>query len=287
MNAGDPNIPVGGTTPQPRGFGHSKRRMWVEIALMLGGIAGLAVGAIWLAGAAASLLLPLVSHEVDIALGKQAWVSAGLSTSRCTDEGPVRYVERLSEPMLKALGQTPYEFQFQVVASPEVNAFALPGGFITVNMGLLEKAESGEEVAAVIAHELQHVLLRHGTQRMLRRMGGTVVMSLIFGGTGVEYPAYLLSELTSLSYDRDEELEADQQGLQLMQTARLDPIGMKSFFERLAKQGGPTPPALLSTHPDPGQRASEAERASKEGGPFEALPPPRNLVCNPPEPSAP
>jgi len=265
--------------PAPEGFGHSNKRIALEIGLFVGGLLLLAGGAIWAAGAASAWLLPVISPKVDVSIGKSAWNSPEFALSRCSNSGPLEYVQQVSKPLIDKLGDSPFQFEFQVVDSKDVNAFALPGGFITVNMGLLEQATSGEEVAAVIAHELQHVLLRHGTRRMLRRMGGFVVMSLIFGGTGVEYPAYLVSELTQLSYDRDEESESDIQGLSLMQQAGIDPLGMKTFFERMAAKADLTPPAVLSTHPDPGDRASRAQEASSSGGPWSKLPPPKDLVC--------
>jgi predicted Zn-dependent protease len=254
--------------------------MATEIALVLAVLLALAGGAIWAAGAASAWLLPFISTEVDVNIGRAAWSSPEFKLNRCSNPAPRAYVEEISRPLLEKLGETPYQFEFQVVDNTEVNAFALPGGFVTVNMGLLNKAESGEEVAAVLAHELQHVLLRHGTKRILRRMGGFVVMSLLFGGTGIEYPAYFISDLTQLSHDRGEESEADAGGLQLMARAGIDPLGMKQFFERVSKESTLTPPALLSTHPDPGDRASRAEQASRSGGPYETLPPPRDLVCN-------
>jgi predicted Zn-dependent protease len=265
--------------PQTTGFGHSNRRVVAEIALIVATLLAVVGGGIWAVGAAGAWLLPFVSTEVDIKIGQSAWSSPQFALSRCDNPAPLEYVKKISRPLLEKLGDTPYQFEFQVVDNPEVNAFALPGGFVTVNMGLLNKAQTGEEVAAVLAHELQHVLLRHGTKRILRRVGGLVMMSMLFGGTGIEYPAYMISDLTQLSHDRDEESEADGRGLELMVRAGIDPLGMKQFFERIAQEATLTPPALLSTHPDPGDRAARAEQASRSGGPFQKLPPPSNLVC--------
>jgi predicted Zn-dependent protease len=89
----------------------------------------------------------------------------------------------------------------------------------------------------------------------------------------------MASDLVSLSYDRDQESEADRRGVELLQKAGIDASGLARFFERLAKSGGPTPPALLSTHPDPGDRA----RWVRDGAPAHAsrsLPPPDGLRCD-------
>jgi Zn-dependent protease with chaperone function len=279
MNPADPNTapPV---DPETGGFGHSKRRFATELAIMVGGLVALAGGAIWAAGALSTVLLPFISTDVDVSLGRQGWDSPELALQRCGNSAPLNYVQQVSAPLIAALGQTPYQFQFQVVSNEEVNAFALPGGFVTVNIGLLQQAQNGDEVAAVIAHELQHVLLRHGTRRMLRQMGGFSVISLLFGGSGAEYPAYWIGQLTSLSYDRNEESQADQGGLLLMQKAKVNPLGMATFFERLQKEGGPNVPALLSDHPDPGDRARLSAEAALSARDWQKLPAPQGLSCN-------
>jgi predicted Zn-dependent protease len=166
------------------------------------------------------------------------------------------------------------------VDSQEVNAFALPGGFVTVNMGLLRAAESGEEIAAVIAHEIQHVERRHGTRRILRELGGTMVLWAVFGGTDIQAPAFLLGQAIGMKYDRDQETESDTLGLELLKKADVDPRGMASFFERLAAESPLNPPELLSTHPDPGNRAERARQAAEGHATFEALPAPTDVVCD-------
>ena len=135
-----PERPIPPESPE-RGFGHSQKRVTIEIVAFVAGLVLLAAGGIWAAGAAASLLLPFISTEVDIGIGRQGWQSPEFSLNRCSDPGPLEYVKKVSAPLLGELGETPYSFEFQVVDNDQVNAFALPGGFITVNMGLLEKAD--------------------------------------------------------------------------------------------------------------------------------------------------
>jgi predicted Zn-dependent protease len=153
---------------------------------------------------------------------------------------------------------------------------------VTVNRGLLEAAETGEEVAGVLGHEIQHALLRHGTKRVLRQLGGTVILALIFGGSDLQGIAQAGNQLTALSYDRGQESEADEHGVRLLVAAGMNPRGLSTFFERLSEDSL-RPPELLSTHPDPGSRAKLVAEAASSGGPFRKLPPPSAAPCHLPD----
>jgi predicted Zn-dependent protease len=255
----------------------SGRRAAIEIGLAVGGLLGGVLLLMWLAGRLASHLTDFVPTDVDRTLGQQAWTLTGVGRE-CASPGPERYVREVVAPLLAALGPTPFEFSFRVIDDEQVNAFALPGGFVTVNMGLLRSAETGGEVAAVLAHELQHVVRRHGTRRVLRQLGGTTALYLLFGGTDFAAPAAILTDLASTAYDRDEEREADRLGLELLRRAGLDPSAMARFFERLA-ESALTPPELLSTHPDPGNRAETAANAARGFKARLTLPAPSGLSC--------
>lgn len=259
------------------GFQPGGSRLLVET--VLGVLAVLALGALAFAfaGRLAAWFVPLVPVSVDRKLGEVSQIQ--LSTLPECPEAAREYVQSLAEPLLAAAGETPFPFQFRVVRDESVNAFALPGGFVTVNSGLLEAAETGEEVAGVLGHEIQHALLRHGTRRMLRQLGGSVVLGLLFGGTDLDSLSRLAGTLTSLSYDRAQESEADVRGVELLLSAGIDPRGLSTFFERLARESSDaTPPELLSTHPDPGARAELTRRAG-EGLRFKPLPPPPQGLC--------
>src|SRR5262249_46207998 len=131
---------------------------------------------------------------------------------------------------------------------------------------------------AVLAHELQHVVRRHGTRRMLRELGTSAVFGAVFGATDVAVPASVVRDFMSNAYDRSEESEADARGLTLLSQAGIDPGGMARFFERLEKTSL-APPAILSTHPDPGDRAAKASIAAKGAHPTVSLPSPKGLHC--------
>ncbi len=260
-----------------QGFDPKGSHVFIEFAVI--GVLVVGAGALfmWLGGALAAWATPLVPLSVDESIGKASKEQVSLSAPDCGDEVAQKYVEDLAAPLLQKVKDQPFDFHFRVANTDEVNAFALPGGYVTVNRGLIEAAESGEEVAGVLGHEIQHALLRHGTKRILRQLGGRALIALLFGGTDLHAVSDASGSLLSLSYDRDQESEADLLGIQLLVAARMDPQGLASFFARLSKDSV-HPPELLSTHPDPGNRASLIKQISA-GAEFEKLPPLPKIHC--------
>lgn len=252
--------------------------MVTEMIVGLAVIVGLGAAIIFAGGTIAAWATPMIPWSVDRTIGETAQTQMSFTQKECSNPAVKKYVEDLAEPMIQAAGKVPFEFSFRVVDTPEVNAFALPGGFVTVNRGLLEAAESGEEVAGVIGHEIQHALLRHGTKRILRQLGSAVIMNLIFGGSDLHGVSQAAGQMTGLSYDRGQESEADEKGVALMVGANIDPRGLSRFFERLSHDSV-RPPELLSTHPDPGTRSELVRRAAK-GGSFKKLPTPNGIPCH-------
>jgi predicted Zn-dependent protease len=266
-------------TEEPtQGFQMSGRRAFLEIAIVLGLIAIAVIVVVALVKAGAGVLANYVPTSFDRTLGDQAGHAVEATSSPCTDPGPKQYVESIAAPLVRTLDDKRWDFRFIVVENDEINAFALPGGFVTVNMGLLANAETGDEVAAVLAHELHHVVYRHGTRRMLRQLGTSVAFSAVFGSPDVAVPASVVRDFLSNAYDRSEESEADAAGLALLTRAGVDPSGMARFFERLEKTSL-APPAIISTHPDPGDRAEKAAKAAKGAKPTVVLPSPKGLRC--------
>jgi beta-barrel assembly-enhancing protease len=236
---------------------------------------------LWLLGVFAASLVRWVPTDVDVAIGKQSWGDLAPESARCTDPGPLAYVEELARPLLE-VDDSGFEFHFTVVDDDQINAFALPGGFVTVNMGLLEAAETGEEIAAVLAHEMVHVINRHGMRAVLRRVGGIALISMAFGGTSLETIAWAAEGLSSQAHSRDQERDADDGGRALLMAAGIDPIGMATFFDRLEQAGASMPGAavLLSTHPNPGERAETTRKIAAGFTATRKLPdPPADLRC--------
>jgi len=162
----------------------------------------------------------------------------------------VTAVEEMTHRLVEQIPNNPYTFEVTVVKSDVVNAFALPGGYVVVFTGLMTKAESGEEVAGVLGHELSHVLQRHGLNRVVKQLGLVAVVSIVLGGQQglAGLMKQLGVELLTLKFGRAQETEADLTGLQLLHRAKIDPAGMISFFQRLSEKDEGRK-EWLSTHP--------------------------------------
>ena len=186
-----------------------------------------------------------------------------LSKETVLKEGPaVSAVQEMTQRMTAKIPNNPYTFQVSVVQSSVVNAFALPGGYVVVFTGLMKKAESGEEVAGVLSHELNHVLQRHGMERLVKMMGLAAVVSILVGDQQglIGLARQLGLELATLKFGREQETEADVTGIRLLSDARIAPDGMIRFFERLSEKDKERV-ELFSSHP---MSAARAERLKAE-----------------------
>jgi predicted Zn-dependent protease len=177
---------------------------------------------------------------------------------------------RVALARLERADPGPFEFSPRVVESATVNAFALPGGPIVVYTGLLREAESAEQLAGVLAHEMAHVTRRHGMQRIAQSLGVVAAVQLLFGDvSGVMAVAVeVLREGAINSYSREQEHEADMDGVERLRWAGLDPRALADFFELLAKKEGQLPSVMrwLGTHPDLAQRVKDVRARAGRGG---------------------
>lgn len=143
---------------------------------------------------------------------------------------------------------TPYTYRFHLADEPSINAFALPAGYIVVHRGLLEAAQSAEEVAGVMAHEIEHVEQRHSLRAMVQSLGLHAVWLALTGDLGSGMAGEGVKHLAGLHFSREQEVAADAAGHARLAAAGIDPHGMVSFFESLAKKQMAIPD-LLSSHP--------------------------------------
>ncbi|MFM9969657.1 MAG: M48 family metallopeptidase [Burkholderiales bacterium] len=153
-----------------------------------------------------------------------------------------------------------YKFQFFVTDDKSVNAFAMPGGYVVVHTGLMLLAGTPEEVAGVLAHEVQHVEERHILRGIAQSLGLYAALSLLIGDmSGL---ASLGGDLLKLKFSRDHETEADREGLKALVAAKIDPTGMRDFFAKMAAQSK-LDLGFLSTHPASDERIADIDRLIK------------------------
>jgi Zn-dependent protease with chaperone function len=233
---------------------HRRRLVWTAVGgVLLAFVLGLWFGADVLV----ELAVDRIPVEWEHKLGEAAYQDF-LAHQEVMKEGPaVAAVTEMTQRLTEQIPNNPYTFDVTVVKSDVVNAFALPGGYVVVFTGLLKKAESGEEVAGVLGHELNHVLQRHGLERIVKNLGLLTIVAIVVGDQRglVGLMRQVGVELLTLKFGRAQETEADVTGLELLNKAKIDPQGMITFFQRLSeKDDGRV--ELLSTHPMSAARAA-------------------------------
>jgi len=206
------------------------------------------------------------SIETDIKIGKSYAQQIEASMKLIKDPVVVEYVNRIGQNLVRN-SDAKVPFTIKVVDADEVNAMALPGGFFYVNTGLILAADDEAELAAVMAHEIAHVALRHGTRGQTRAdIANIMTIPLIFVGGGIGYAARQAAgiglPLTFLKFSRGFEAEADYFGLQYMYHAGYDPNAFVTIFEKLQALDKKKPGALskaFSTHPQTPDRIQKSQ----------------------------
>jgi len=213
------------------------------------------------------------SIQDDVKLGRQAAQEAEQQFPLLNDSEVRSYVERVGERLVAAIPsqfQHPeFDYFFKVVNARDINAFALPGGPMYVNRGMIEAARSEGEMAGVMAHEISHVALRHGTAQATKgQKYGTLaaiagIAGTIFGGPGVGQLAQAPFAVYLLKFSREYETEADILGAQIMAGAGYDPRDLANMFRTIQQQGGGSSGGFLSSHPSPSDRYARINREAQ------------------------
>lgn len=147
-----------------------------------------------------------------------------------------------------------YKYQWYVKNDKTVNAFAMPGGIVVVHSGLLAKTVSADELAGVLAHEVQHVEQRHSLKNMINSLGWAAVLTVVLGDVSA-MTAVIAHQVGAMYFSRDLEDEADRLGYAALVRARIAPDGMVSFFQKLADEHkGKEAPGWISSHPETSER---------------------------------
>src|SRR5215470_5413423 len=219
----------------------------------------------------------LFSVDQDIAVGKQNAVGAERQLPMCNAPKVDAYLTQLGMKLVAHLDThgAQYPWEFHCVNDRAINAFALPGGYVFVNRGAIEAADNEAQLAGVMAHEISHVALRHGTNQASKAQMAQMGEGLLGGLFGGGVSGAMLTQLSAfaaggvlLRYSRTAETQADVSGTQVLYDSGYDPRAMAQFFEKLeAETKGKNPPEFFSDHPNPDHRVERVdEEIQKLGG---------------------
>lgn len=213
--------------------------------------------------------------QQDIALGKQFASQVEKDSPLCNNPKIDAYLTKLGTRLvthLNTFGVT-YPWEFHCVNDKAINAFALPGGYVFINRGAIEAADYEAELAAVMAHELSHVALRHGTNQATKAQYGQIgaglagIAGAIFGGaagSAIGGAGQFAAGSVLLKYSRGAETQADVMGTQVLYDANYDPRAMAAFFEKIGSEKAP--PEFFSDHPSPDHRVERVEEEIQKLG---------------------
>jgi predicted Zn-dependent protease len=217
-----------------------------------------------------------MSREQQQQLGLQAAAEVYKQMPLLPDSSPVtQYVQQLGSKLVKVVPQQyTWPYQFHVVQQKEINAFALPGGPIFINVGTITAADNESELAGVMAHEMSHVYMQHSAKQMHKNSLPSILSGLgqivgSMGGVGGALAGVgmqMAGGLWSMKYSRQDEAQADAVGAIIMYKAGYPPKAMADFFHKLEQQGG-AGPQLLSDHPNPGNRVEAVQNEIKDWPP--------------------
>ena len=220
-----------------------------------------------------------MSRENQRALGLEAAAEVYKRMPVLPDNSAeTQYVQQLGQKLVATIPpQYSWPFEFHVVAQKEINAFALPGGPMFINLGTITASENEAELAGVMAHEMAHVYMQHSAKQAGKRQTTSLLAGIagaVLGGTmggvagqlgqmGIQMGAQGLI----LRYSRRDETEADSVGAIILYKAGYNPQAMADFFKKLESQGGSGQPQWLSSHPNPGNRQQSIQKEIKDWPP--------------------
>lgn len=245
-------------------FEHSKKRIAVELAILAGAAAVLVL----IAWAALSGLMELgvrhVPPKVERSLGNALAPLVRRGQRPCASPEVAAAVDAMARRLAKEAGLDDAQLSVAVLDDEAVNAFAFPGGHVFVLSGLLQKSETPDEVAGVLAHELGHVALRHHLRGAIRQLGVSAALTAVLGDIDA-LTALLIggsSQLLDLAFSREQEEEADAFAVEVAAKAGFDPAAVGRLLERMEQFAGL--PSILRTHPSGPDRRQRLEKLAAE-----------------------
>ncbi len=220
--------------------------------------------------------ISLVSVEQEIAIGKEANAQVRKDVPEVGDAQAAAYIRGIGQRLVRAAPGPKYPYSFTMADYREINAFALPGGPVWINRGVLHTATSESQVAGVLAHEVAHIAQRHAADQLTKATVANLGLGLLGavlgngGGAGAaQMAAGFLTNGVFLKFSRDDEREADQVGLQILRKAGWDGRGMVELFQLLQREQQTNPGSVatfFSSHPSPQDRIGRLQGLAGSGG---------------------
>jgi predicted Zn-dependent protease len=211
-----------------------------------------------------------VSTQQEVQMGQQEAQQVNAQLPMVQDAVINSYVNSLGNRIAKLTSRGDLQWQFQVVNSDVVNAFALPGGFVYVNRGVLDRASNMSEVAGVLGHEIEHVVRRHSVKQMEQAQSADVGVGILCALTGVCQSGLAQAAIqvggtaVFAKFSRTDEVQADEGGFNNVMRAGISPRGMYTFFQKLLAEeqqsGGGNAAAWFSDHPGTQDRIADIQR---------------------------
>ncbi|MBP1752787.1 MAG: peptidase lipoprotein, family [Geobacteraceae bacterium] len=208
----------------------------------------------------------LISIEEEKQLGSKFSAEVEKQQTVIKDPDVQNYVDRVGRRLLTGVQARDFDYTFKVIKDNDVNAFAVPGGHIYVNSGLIKAADNESELAGVMAHEINHAVARHGTRQLTQQYGFALVSQLVLGQDPnllAQLASSLFGQAGTMSYSRSMESQADYLGVQTMYRAGYNPNGMTTFLGKLETMKKSNPGSLaqfFSTHPMTSDRIQSVKR---------------------------
>jgi predicted Zn-dependent protease len=212
-----------------------------------------------------------ISQQQEVELGQQQAAQVNAQLPILQDATVNSYVNQLGNQIARTTSRSDLSWQFAVVNTDVVNAFALPGGFIYVNRGVLTRASNESELGAVLGHEIEHVVRRHSVQQMEQMQGANVSVALACALTAVcnnglgQAAIQVGGTAVFAKFSRDDEVQADEGGFQNEIRTGLNPRGMLTFFQKLLAEeqqanGGGATASWFADHPGTQDRIADVQR---------------------------
>lgn len=213
--------------------------------------------------------LVVIPTGQEVAIGQSMAAEIAATEQELADPEWQNYLNRVGQSIVAVCDRRDITYQFRVIESDQINAFAAPGGYIYFYTGLLRMMDNEAELAAVMAHEISHVVARHGIKRLQAALGVAVAYELVMGddsGETLQAAVSVGMGLLFASYSRGNERQADEYGMTYMVRAGYDPSAMETMFTKLAESGTETNAfeQLISSHPEAQERIRNA-RANLAG----------------------